>query len=56
MSQQELKSCSGPLAQKQRFISDFGTEQVRVEWNSHEAATCTSYGWHCVKLEVGWIC
>lgn len=56
MSQQELNSCSEPLAQKQRFISDFGTKQMRGEWNSHEIATSTSYGWQCVKLEVEWIC
>lgn len=54
MSQQEL-NC-GPLAEKQRFIRGFGTKQMRVEWNSRETASCTIYGWHCIKLEVKSIC
>lgn len=53
MIQQEL-NC-GPPAQKQRFISDFGTEQMRVGWTSHTVETCSSCGWQCVKLEVKWI-
>lgn len=51
MIQQEL-NC-GPPARKQRFISDFGTEQMRVGWTSHTVETCSSCGWQCVKLE--WI-
>lgn len=50
MIQQEL-NC-GPLAPKQGFFSDFGTEQMRAGWTSHAVETCSSCGWQCVKLEV----